>query len=209
MSVRWFILQLLLATGGVHAWQKIGFIAGHPFNSIARTSSVRTSSNALHAWNSFPFSKANGKPPKAPKISVEAKEAYEFWRNLNGDMRSTAPNYLTLDMCADKFDNLVATVGDAASALAIVAADSTILSYSKERVSESFNAWELKIGNREETIRLVTRNPPILSIGPLFIDAAKPPDVAQTYFWSYVAVLLRPISLGLQKLVSGIIKSTS
>ena len=125
---------------------------------------------------------------------------------MNGDMKVTAPNYLTLDKCATKFNISAKAVGNPEDTLKIIAVDSTILSYKPERLAESFLAWSVKLGSKEKAVELAARNPPILSIGPLFIESADQGAVIQTYFWSYVAVAFRPLTLGLQKLIRPLVR---
>ena len=162
---------------------------------------AQSSSTRMKGWFNFQ-SKSNEKnSTKTVKITEECKKAFEVWKENNKSVKEDSPGYLSLERCAEKFAVLQVTIGNAEEALSIVTVDPSILSYGEKRVEESLKAWIEKIGNQKEALALIKRNPPILSIPPKFIKDANQGDIVQTYFWSYVAVLFRPLTNSLQKLI--------
>jgi hypothetical protein len=131
----------------------------------------------------------------------QQKEAYEAWQNINSWMKTTAPNYLTAEECSTKFQSLAVTVKSTSDALSIVKTDPTVLNYNAERVSEAYRAWLDKFEGKEQDIMaLILRNPPILSLSGKSISSCGPSEIAQTQFWSYFAVVTRPLTVGIQKI---------
>lgn len=131
----------------------------------------------------------------------QEKEAYEAWLELFGWMKTSAPNFLTKQECSENFKNLAETIKSVNDALNIIKVDPTVLNYKKDRVTESYNAWLTKFDDNHDRLQeLILRNPPILSLSEVAITACGPPEIAQTLFWSYFAVMTRPLTLGIQKI---------
>lgn len=166
--------------------------------------SKSTNSNRLYFFKG----KAASTAPKGPVPTKEEQAlAYQYWTKSCGFMKSTAPNYLTAEQCNKKFSSLVKSVGTVSGALQIVQTDPLVLSFSEKRIEESYVAWKVKLSkdddsnNDEEVLQLCIRNPSILSLSAKAIENANSGDVIQTYFWSYFAVVFRPLSNALQTYV--------
>lgn len=180
------------------------FVCIYPTNCFTGLQSVKT--RRLHPSSLGLFPKR--KPSGGVKVQVPTQQleaAYKCWKDSNKKMKPTAPNYLSKELCDRKFAALVNAVGSADDALAMVKADPMVLAFREQRVAESYAAWCEKLGGADKALPLCIRNPPILSLSARAVEQATGADVAQTIFWSYVAVIFRPITVALSGALANIL----
>jgi hypothetical protein len=137
---------------------------------------------------------------KVPKEELDL--ALRYWNESYNMLKPASLDYLTPEAFKKKFEIVAKAIGSK-NVIVMLQNDASFFTYRTERITESFSAWSNRLNSSDEAIALCIRNPPVLSIKPFYIEKIGGGQIAQTYFWSYVAVAFRPVTISLQKLIRG------
>ena len=94
-----------------------------------------------------------------PDAPPETLEAVTLWRRVHGPERDEDIS----DVIAGRFCSLASLAGADAALSMVKNSEAYIINIEPARVTEYFEAWEARIGDRDETIELLRLNPNLMA----------------------------------------------